>query len=244
MTDQRPGEAELDGLRVGDGVRVRPVPSVDEAFYGFFGKVTKVGNNSVEVDTNEFRGWFSPSSLEKLQRPTEAVLTHEPGRDCAINRYSSAMCERGTKGCSIDHRPEPASTPPIVCTQTDQHGVACECCERRIRRLETDYGARYVAVPRGGETTNKTSEGHGKPAGVAGSSLNVPQQPLADRLSGESAPARAYPSGPWRAGVDDGRLLYCGEELVGMIESSDLAAAIVKAMNERWTVPMYRAALP
>jgi hypothetical protein len=45
----------------------------------------------------------------------------------------------------------------------------------------------------------------------------------------------APPDVKWRAGCELGRTLYIGETCVGMVDTAEIAAAIVEAMNARCT---------
>jgi hypothetical protein len=51
-----------------------------------------------------------------------------------------------------------------------------------------------------------------------------PNEPTGDRGCGS----------PWRVGRSVGRTLYCGDELVGMVDTPALAEAICEAMSARW----------
>ena len=88
----------VDGLRVGDVVRVRPVSSVAEDYYGIVGSITKLGASAVEVDTPECKGWFSPSSLERIvHRDVTPQNLGEPGRS-----HGGHTCDVTTVRESID----------------------------------------------------------------------------------------------------------------------------------------------
>ena len=73
--------------------------------------------------------------------PESKTIDTEPCPECHDTGVISRSDPEEDEEC--DHH----SAPSVTCTQLDGAGVVCECCERRISQIESDFGVTMVPRP-------------------------------------------------------------------------------------------------